>query len=226
MGYGGFAEYTKALAINTYKLQNVTCEEACFAEPLACCLNSILRSRIKPGDNVVIIGVGPMGLMHLQLAKASGARVIVSDLIDKRLKFAKEMGADDIVNPSREDAVEKVKKLTGGVGADVVIVTIGNKHAIEQGIKLVAKGGLVNLFAGTHPTASIEIDPNLIHYGEVTLTGSFDNTPWLFERAVRLIELGIVKTKPLISHRFPLDEISEAFRIASGLDRLKVIITP
>jgi len=223
--YGGFAEYTKALARNTYKTpENATPEEVCFAEPLACVLNGNLRSKIKRGDDVAIVGAGPIGLMHLQLAKASGARVVVTDFIGERLGHAKELGADDIINPSREDATEKMKNLTEGKGADVVIVAVGNKKAIEQGIQMVAKEGLVNLFAGTYPVTSIEVDPNVIHYGEVTLTGSYDSDPWLFERAIKLIGLGIVKTKPLISHRLPLDEIAKGFKIVDSQSGLKVII--
>lgn len=225
--HGGFAEYAKAPAKNLLKIpENLTYEEACMTEPVACCLNGNIRSKIQKGDDVVIIGDGPMGLIHLQLAKASGARVVVSGHHHERLEVAKRLGADDVFNSAEEDVVQAVKDLTDGYGADAVIVTAGSKNAIEEALQIVSVGGVVNLFAGTYPPTKIEIDPNIIHYGQIVLTGSWDCTPDLYEKALKLITLGIIKTKPLISHIFPLTQIGEAFNMVKKRGGLKVIIKP
>lgn len=224
---GGFAEYAKALAKNILKMpENLSYEEACMTEPVACSLNGNIRSRIQKGDDVVIIGDGPMGLIHLQLAKASGGRVIVSGHHNERLEVAEKLGAKEIVNSSEEDVIQIVKDLTDGYGADVVIVTVGNKNAIEEALQMVGSDGVVNLFAGTYPPTKIEIDPNLIHYGQILLTGSYDYTPYMYETALKLISLGVVKTKPLISHTFPLAQLKEGFEAVQKRKGLKVIINP
>ena len=222
---GGFCEYGKAPESNLRIIPSkVAYEEAIFTEPLACCINGITRSNINPGDDVVIIGAGPIGLMHLQLAKHLGARVIVSDPIKDRLKVAKNLGADEVVCPAEEDPVDRVKSLTDGRGATAVIVAVGGGAPVKQAIDMAATCGVVNIFAGTYPSTEIPLDPNLIHYKQLTLTGSRDFTPHHFTTALKLMELGIVKVKPLISHILPLEKIDEGFRIVEKSEGLKVVI--
>ena len=222
---GGFAEYGIAPAGNLLKIpENVPYAEACFCEPLACCTNGSLGSGIKFGDNVVIIGAGPIGLLHLQLAKHSGARVAVSDLIPERLKKAEELGADEVIHASQEDPVQRVRKLTGGYGADVVIVCVGARRALQQALDMVGICGTVNFFAGTYPPTTLDIDPNLIHYKQIRLTGSRDFTPFHFQTALHLIEMGTVKVAPLVSHELPLARVKEGFDIVAERKGLKVII--
>lgn len=224
---GGFAGYAKALAKNIYKVpENLSYKEACMTEPVACCLNANILSKIQKGDDVVIVGDGPMGLIHLQLAKASAARVTVSGHHRERLEVAEKLGADKIVNSREEDVPQIVKDLTDGYGADAVIVSVGNKRAIEEAMQMVGVSGVVNLFAGTYPPAKVALDPNLIHYGQIVLTGSSDSTPYLWETALKLISLGVVKTKPLISHTFPLSQLKEGFEALQKRKGLKVMITP
>ncbi|MBM3211975.1 zinc-binding dehydrogenase, partial [Candidatus Poribacteria bacterium] len=203
---------------------NISYEEAAFAEPLACCLNGNQESNIVTGDDVVIIGAGPIGLLHLQLAKNKGARVIVSEPVEKRLEKAKELGADDTICPVKENAVEKVKELTQGRGANTVIVAVGNIKAAQTAIEMAGICGTVNFFAGTYPSGDFPLDPNVIHYKQLVLTGSHDFTPHHFTTALKLIEHGIVKVKPIISHILPLENITQAFDIVSGLGGLKVVI--
>jgi L-iditol 2-dehydrogenase len=174
---------------------------------------------------VMIIGAGPIGLVHLQLARHSGARVYMSDLIPERLEKAKELGADGLIHASKEDPVRRGKELTGGRGADVVIVAVGAPQALRQALELVGICGTVNFFAGTYPPTTLEIDPNLIHYKQIRLTGSRDYTPFHFETALHLIEAGTVQVAPLISHELPLAQVKEGFDMVAGRKGLKVMIT-
>ncbi len=222
---GGFCEYGISIVTNLCLIpENVSYEEATFAEPLACCINGIEKSNISVGDDVVIIGCGPMGLLHIQLAKQKGARIIACDLLDRRLKVASELGAENIINTSKEDAYKRVMELTNGIGANSVIVAIGTPEAAQLGIDAAAINGTVNLFVGNYPSGDISLDLNVIHYKEINLTGSCYFTPYDFVTALKLIQYGIVNVKPLISHVLPLSEISSAFDIIAERRGLKVII--
>lgn len=222
---GGFAQYGVAAAESLLKIpDHVSYYEASFCEPLACCINGSLWSMIGFGDNVVIVGAGPIGLMHMQLAKAQGARVIVSEFLEERLAKAKELGADEVIYAAKEDPVARVKELTEGRGANVVIVAVGAPKALQQALEMTAIGATVNYFAGTYPPTTIPLDPNLIHYKQIRLTGSHDYTPQHFRSALQSIALGMVRVMPLISHILPLEQVKEGFDIVAGQKGLKVMI--
>ncbi len=222
---GGFAEYGVAIASNLRLIpDNISYEEATFTEPLACCINGSRNTNISFGDDVVIIGSGPIGMLHVQLAKHQGARVIVSDPIDSRLEIAKELGADDIINPNRENVVKKVMDITEGRGANAVIVAVGTPETAKLGIEIAGICGYVNFFAGTYPPGEISLDPNLVHYKQLVLTGSHDFTPNDFTMALKLIEFGIIKVKPIISHVIKLDDIATAFETVADRKGLKVVV--
>lgn len=199
-------------------------EEAAFAEPLACCINGSQESNIAVGDDVAIIGAGPIGLQHLQLARHKGARVIISDFIESRLEKAKELGADDTINPAKENAVDRVKELTDGRGANSVIAAIGTLEVAKTAIEMAGMCATVNFFAGTYPQGTIPLDPNIVHYKQLILTGSHDFTPHHFTTALNLIQHGIVKVKPIISHIMPLEDLAAAFDIVEKREGLKVVI--
>jgi L-iditol 2-dehydrogenase len=223
---GGFAEYGVAPVESLLRIPaGVSYEEASFCEPLACCINGSLYTGIEFGHTVVIIGAGPIGLMHLQLAKHAGARVIVSELIPERLEKAEELGADTLVYADRRDAVEQVKELTDGYGADAVIVAVGARRALVQALDMAGIGGAVNFFAGVYPSLTLDLDPNLIHYKQIRLTGSHDYTPYHFRTALSFIEMETVKVAPLVSHELPLARTKEGFDIVAGQEGLKVIVT-
>jgi len=237
LGMRGYAEYAKidkrmieADAVNRLP-DNVSYEEATFTEPLSDCWHCVVeRARVKLGDIIAIIGAGPMGLLNLMVAKATGAKVIVSELVEDRLNYAEKLGADFVVNPSREDPVETVKKLSDGKGVESVIVSISQQEAIEQGLKMVKAGGTVVLFGGAIEGIIARFDPNLIHYGEVTLTGStFIGIPPNFKILKKSLDLISSKRIPvgkLITHRFPLDQIHKAFEVVIRKEGLKVIVNP
>jgi len=222
---GGFAEYGVASVKALLKIPDgVSYTEACFCEPLACCINGSLDSDIQFGDCVVVVGAGPIGLTHLQLAKHSGARVTVSDLNVERLKKARELGADALIDASQEDPVERVQALTDGYGADVVIAAVGAPQALRQALDMAGICGTVNFFAGTYPPTTLEIDPNFIHYKQIRLTGSHDYTPFHFRMALGFIEIGTVEVFPLVSHELPLEEVKRGFDTVAGQEGLKVVI--
>jgi len=225
--YGGHAQYSVALEKGMFPIPgNVSYVEAAFAEPVSCCINAIQNCSIHLGDDVLIVGAGPMGLINLQLSRIRGARVIVSDVIDERLEKAKELGADEIVNSASGDFTKAVRDLTGGRGADVVIVSVGNRVAEMQGLDAVRKKGTVMFFGGTWPEVRLEIDPNFFHYNEVRLTGASNFNYGVFPRALKLMSSKLIRLEPLISHRLPLNRIREGFELVERREGMKVMMLP
>jgi len=231
--WGAYAEYIKIPArmvmLNTQEIPpHITYEEAAVTEPLACVLHGIEEASIKLGDEVAIIGAGPVGLLHLQLAKKLGAeKAIISDAVDERLQVAQQLGADEIINVRREDAVGMVRLLTDGYGADVVIEAVGLPTTWEQALRMVRKGGTVLEFGGCPPGTEIRVSTELLHYGETTVMGTFHATPAHFKEALNLIASRIIKVKPLITREMKLEEIEKAFEIlTTSKSDLKIAIHP
>lgn len=221
----GFAEYTKMPVAQVRPLPaGLSAEAACFAEPLACVVNAHRAIPLPDlGDDLLIVGAGPIGLLHTQVARSRGARVIVADTRADRLETAKQVGAHDVVLVEG-DATDAVKDLTEGRGADAVIVTVGAPTVISSSLKMAARNGTVNLFAGTHPKGTFELNPDIPHYDQVSITGSHDFAPADFTAALRLLRFGMVDTGPLITHRFGLDDIQAAFETTRTQSGLKSII--
>lgn len=224
---GGFAEYGIAPVSQLRVIpENVSFEEASFCEPLACIINAHSYTEVPLGGDIAIVGAGPIGLLHMQLARNRGGRVIAVDTIAARLEKAAELGAHEVVDASASDSVARVKELTSGRGADTVIVAVGAAEPIHQGLEMATINGWVNIFAGTYPPTELPLDPNLIHYRQLRVTGSHDYTPHHFTTALKLIQYGIIRVEPLISHRFELDSIREAFETTAGRSGLKSIVLP
>ncbi|MGC8558749.1 MAG: zinc-dependent alcohol dehydrogenase, partial [Nitrososphaeria archaeon] len=207
----GYAEYAKVNTNYLYKVpEGVPMEMAAFTEPLSVVLhtNSILG--LRPDDTVLIVGAGPMGLLHLMVAKLSGAKVIVSEINKNRLEKAKELGADYVINPVEKNLPDEVAKITG-YGADGVIVTIGNKAAIESGIMSAGPASTVAIFASAYPDIAININPNIIHWREVKITGSYEHMPYDMQRALDLMNDNKIDPMKIVTAQFNLLEISKAF---------------
>ncbi len=231
--WGGYAEYIRVPArtvlVNTQVIPSqVTYEEAAIAEPLACVLHGAEEAGIKLGDIVAIIGAGPIGLLHLITAKKLGVeKVIISDLINERLEFARRLGADETINAKIEDTVKKIKELTSGYGADVVIEAIGLPTTWEQALKVVSKGGKVLEFGGCPPGTEIKVNTEQLHYGEVTVIGVFHATPTHFKKALSLIASGTLKVKPLVTRQMSLNKIRDAFEVlTTSKSDVKIAILP
>ena len=229
---GGFAEYFRAPALNvqldTLKLpDHVSLEEATLIEPVGCCIRAQDQCNIKKSDSVAVVGAGPSGIIHSTLAKLAGAsKVIVSDTVDYRLKAAERLAADLTVNPLKERVAEKVRDVTEGRGADVVIVTAPNVKAIEESVSICRKGGTLCLFAPTKPEEQASISPHKLFFNEIRIMPSYSTSHIETRKALELISSGKIKAKELITHRFPLSQTAEAFRIAAySKECLKVIVT-
>lgn len=234
MGYeidGAFAEYVRipargVAAGNVFALpEGLSFETAALAEPLSCVMNGQELVGVHMGDVVVILGAGPIGILHVKLARFSGARnIIVSEPNELRRQAALAEGADSVVDPSTEDLLAHVRAATGGLGADVAICAIGVPSLANDAIRLVRNRGRVSLFAGFSKGVQAEIDVNAIHYGEIMVTGSFGLTRLQFERSLQLIASGHLKLDSLLTHRFGLSEIETALQVAEQGSAIKVAI--
>lgn len=228
--YCAYAEYVITPERQTFKIpESVSYEEAALTEPLSCVYNGNRLANIHPGDWVVILGAGPIGLMHLQLAKnLSNAYVIVSEPNEKRAKIARDLGADITVNPFDENLTEVVKEATGGELANSVIVSVGLPSVMSQALELVGKRGTVMYMAGVYYKAdpNIPLNLNKIHYNEINVTGSYSKTLLQFKKTLNLMDLHVVDLKRIISHRFPLEKASEAIEVAEKQKGLKVLVIP
>jgi L-iditol 2-dehydrogenase len=231
--WGAYAEYIKVPArmvfVNMQEIPSgVSYEEAAMTEPLACVLHGIEEARVKLGDTVAIIGAGPIGLLHLLTARRMGAKkTVLIDIVDERLDFARKLGADETINSRTEDAVEMVRKLTGGYGADVAIEAIGLPATWEQAIRLVRKGGTVLEFGGSPPGTEIKLDTEMVHYGELTVLGAFHATPLHFRQALDLIASRTIDVQPLVTKKMNLDEIRQAFDLLlTSKTEIKIAIIP
>jgi L-iditol 2-dehydrogenase len=227
---GAYAEYVRLPARivdqNTYEIPNdVVFEAAAFVEPLACVVHGIELSKINPDDFVFVIGAGPIGLMHLQLAKVRGARTVaVADASPERLQRAAQLGADQLI--SSKDPANQVKTLTENRGADVTIEAAGRPETWELAVRATRKGGRTILFGGCPSGSAAAIDTDLVHYGELTLNGVFHHTPRDVREALELISTGRVNVAPLITHRMRLTQVEEGLRLMQKGVAIKVAITP
>jgi L-iditol 2-dehydrogenase len=222
---GGYADYALIPQQNIYPLRSDTdMKAAAFMEPLACVVRGQTMLNLYPGEVELVLGLGPIGLMHLQVARRFGARVIAADLILSRLEKAKALGADWVINPSEADLGAFVKEVTDGWGADAAVIAVGSARLVEQTLPVLAPGGRLNIFAGIYPRDEVRIDPNLIHYGEYILTGSSDSTPENMQRALSLIQDGLVDTAGLVSHLLPLEELGRGLEMVKNAEGLKIMM--
>jgi L-iditol 2-dehydrogenase len=231
--WGAYAEFVKVpsrmVLVNMQEVPgHVSFEEASMAEPLACVLHGIEEAGVKLGDNVAIVGAGPIGLLHLLTVRKMGVKnVMMVDLVDERLGFAEKVGADVTVNGGREDVPARVRELTGGYGADVVVEAIGLPATWEQALRLVRKGGTVLEFGGCPPGTEIRVNAEQLHYGETRVMGTFHATPLHFRRALDLIASRTVDVRPLVTRRMRLEDVREALEILStSKTEIKIAISP
>ncbi len=232
---GGFAEFmvvpedaVRNGCVNTIPSE-LSFEEAALAEPLACAINGQQLSQIDLGNTVVVVGAGPLGCIHLQLAKAKGAsRTILVELSRERIDFAKKFAFPDIViNPSSENAIQRIKEETEGRGADRIIVSCPSGKAQEESLSMVAPRGIINFFGGLPlDNPFIKFNSNLIHYGEFYVVGTHGSAPYHNELALSLISQEKVRIKELVTHRLPLERLEEGLALAESKKGMKVLINP
>ena len=229
---GGFADYIN-IPVNNILINgivpiesNINDDEASLIEPLSCCLNAYLNINNSVRDEyVIIIGDGPIGLIHLQISKLFGAKTIVVGKIPSRLKEAKSIGADMVLlNNDAEESIRTIWDYTYEKGGKLIIVATSNPDAIDLALKVAGKNSLINVFAGISKNKFVNIDPNLLHYNQITLSGSFSSTPNLMKKAVDLVHDQKINLRRLVTHRFSLDEIDKAFSITEDYGGLRSVI--
>lgn len=231
---GGFAEY---MLLNSDMLRfgpvtqipdGLSFEAAALAEPLACALHGLELAQFGPGKSLVVIGLGPIGIMLLQLGRAFGAsQIFGAQRSNKRMEMAREFLPEArFISTEEEELVETVLAETGGLGADCVITSAGTVQSHLDAINMVAHRGYVNLFGGLRNEPKLSIDSNIIHYKECFVTGSHGSLPRHHKHAVQLIAKGSVEAGKLISKRFPLNEIRDAYAFHESRQGLKCAVKP
>ena len=238
MGYqfaGGFAEemivpqsVIKADGVNTIP-DGLSFDEASVAEPLACALNAQRLIHVGKGDTVLVMGAGPIGCLHIRLARALGAtKVMLADINGGRLELsANAVQPDRAIDMSTENLEEIVMAETGGIGPSVIITAAPSGQAQEQAISLVAPGGRVSFFGGLPKDKPvIQLDSNVVHYKELILGGANGSSPAQNKEALELIASGAVPVADLITHRLPLSQVEDAINAVTSGEAIKVVIKP
>jgi L-iditol 2-dehydrogenase len=230
---GGFAELMRVpamvLAVDGVNRvpEGLSFAEASLAEPLSCVINGQEQAGVGAGDTVVVVGAGPIGCLHVRLARARGAaRVVLVELSAGRLELAAGLVApDEAVAAGATDPVEAVRELTGGRGADRIIVAAGSGRAQEDALRMAARRGTVSFFGGLpkdRPT--ITCDANVVHYREVAIVGANGSSPDHNRQALDLIATGAVPVADLITHRLPLERTVEGIHTVTRGEAIKVTV--
>ena len=226
-GPAGLGEYVLIEDYQLYKGANdVSFEELALTEPVGCVTRSVRKANLERTENVVVIGAGIMGLLHVVLAKQAGTRVIVSEPNKVRAEFALKMGADAVIDPINEPFVDTIKSLTYGRGADAVFTAVSIAAAVEQSVEALAKGGRVMVYASIHPRGTkISVDPNLFHGKEIILSGTVSQDREDFLQAARMVSEKLIDLKPFISRVLPFSQLEEAIQLALTPDTYRVLVT-
>lgn len=229
---GGFAEYVRVMdwivELGTVKIPaGVSFEQACFVEPVNTCMKGIEALRLQPGETVLAIGQGPIGIILSVLARRAGATVITSDLYPERLRISKSLAFEHTIDASRDDAVQSVRQQTEGRGADAVILAVGSNSLIRPAMDAARPGGRVLLFAQTQ-RGEVVVDPAAICVDEKALVGSYSASVDLQDESIRFVMNREMDLEQLISHRFPLQESARALELAAHPQpaSMKIVIQP
>src|SRR6202162_1382404 len=229
---GGFAEYVRVMdwivQRGTVRIPDkVSFEQACFVEPVNTCMKGIEALRLEPGETVLAIGQGPIGIILSVLARRAGATVITSDLYPERLRISKSLGFEHRIDASQQDALRYVREQTEGRGADAVILAVGSNSLIGPAMNAARPGGRVLLFAQTQ-RGEVVVDPAAICVDEKTLVGSYSASIDLQEQSVQFVMNREMDLERLISHRFPLQESAQALELAAHPQpaSMKIVIQP
>ena len=225
-GFLGMSQYVavKAEDVFTYP-QTTSFIDMAFTEPLGCVVNSVERADLHLGQDVLIIGGGVMGLLHVLVAKLQGVRVLVSEPEAARRQLAKKLGADLVVDPTEVDATAWVRDQTQGRGADVVFNTTANPQIAQQALACTAFGGQTFMFSSLHPNDPVAVDLGAVHSHEKFIKGTVSPTRSSYYQATQLIAKKIVNPRPLLDRIFPYQEAVAAFEYALRPETLKTMIS-
>ena len=224
-GNAGCANYAVAKEVACYKIdKGIDPSVAALLEPLGTCCAGFRRFGIEYGQTVVVIGAGTMGVLNALVAKAHGCRVIITEMMPKKLETAAKLGLETI-DVSKCDPVEKVRELTGGKGADGVIIAVGASGAYAQALEMAKeKRAHLLIFAAGYPAPKWELDPNTVPYRRMGIVGSYGADAVDFREAASMINMGAADFSQLVEEKIPLDKIQEAFEEACkpGMYRISV----
>jgi L-iditol 2-dehydrogenase len=231
---GAYAQYIRIpgriVRKNMYEVpEHLSYQDAALIEPLACVLRGLEESGLRAGDTVAIIGLGPIGMMFVRMAKhVYGARVIAIGRRQPQLDRARNMGADEvIVNVDGADVEGPVRRLTNGRGADVVIEAVGLPEVWQLALRLLRRGGVVNFFGGCPSGTDVRLDTGLLHYSEITCLASFHHTPALIRKALDIVSRGYISAKDLVNRVEPLANLLQVMQhLMSHNGHLKTAIIP
>ena len=228
---GGLAEYVRVPEINLrydslVLPDSVSFDDGTLIEPLACSVKAIERARIQPGDIVLIIGLGLMGILNGIVARQYGAKIVIgADRIPYRLKKGLEMGLDHVIDVQEQNLEKTVRELTNNIMADTVIVGPGSIPAMKMGLTCVGKGGIVLLFMASSQNDVLDFKPYDLYFRDISIVCSYSCGPHDTRMALDLIESGVVRSDEVITHRFPLSETQRGMELtATAQDSLKVLI--
>lgn len=224
---GGFAEYAVCPETQCFKVrEDISFDEAAMAEPLACVIHGIDQAQVRPGQVVLVIGGGTIGLMMVQMARICGAStVILSEPVKMRRKIGMEVGADATIDPIHEDVPQKIWEICGRKGADVVIECVGKPFAVEQAFKAAGFAATILLFSVPGVDATVPLPLFDVYKKELKIVGSMIN-PDTHQRAVDLINSGRLQLKKLITHTYDLEHMDEAIHMQMSAESIKVVVHP
>ena len=230
---GAYAEFIRIPArivrLNLYEMPaHISYQDAALVEPLACVLRGLDETGVGAADSLAVIGLGPIGLMFVRLAKVYGARVIAIGRRQTQLDRAGKLGADELlISTEGEDVVSKVRSLTGGRGVDVAIEAVGHPDAWDVAVNLLRRGGTVNFFGGCPSDSRISLDTQLLHYSELTCKASFHHTPMHVRKALDIVSRGQITSKDFVNRVEPLAKLLEVMQhLMSHNGHMKTAIIP
>lgn len=230
---GAYAEYIRIPArivrSNTYEIPaHVGYQDAALIEPLACVVRGFEETDPREGDTIAIVGLGPIGLMFVKLAKLYGCRVIAVGRRKTQLNRAAALGADDlVVGDDTSNPVQAIRNLTHGRGVDIAIEAVGKPQTWEWAVNMVRRGGTVNFFGGCPNDSTVNLDTALLHYSEITCKASFHHTPAYIRKALDLVSAGHITAGFFVNREEPLANLLEVMRhLMSHNGHLKTAIVP
>ena len=222
---GGFAEYIVVKPSQVHPVPDtVSFHEAAFAEPLACCIHSLKRMKVAMTEDLLVVGAGTMGLLHLLAGRCMGLRITMTDPDPHRRAMAKALGADFVVDPGRVDLPEFARDLTGGFGFSACVVTSPAHAAFESAIASMAKAARLNIYTAYEEKTLVPVDANAIHRNELLITGTEGRLGEDFLQAVRLISFHKVDVTPLVSATTNFENLQQGFEKALSGTAYRVML--